>query len=108
MNRVTSGKYSLKKKNKIKKITKGYKNMNHTQEQIIQSLNDAYIGRKLKKRNFRSSWILHINSACKILNISYSIFLGKLRKSNLFLNRKMLSYLISKDFSTFNFILNSI
>ncbi len=101
MNRVTNGLTRQKFKRVVKKLSKGFKSQNQTAEQIIQSLQDSYIGRKLKKRNLRSSWILHINSACKLLNISYSSFIGNLKKKNILLNRKILSFLIIKDFSTF-------
>ena len=106
MNRVTNGYTRLIKRRKIKKLTKHFKSSNKNKEQVIQSLMDAYIGRKLKKRNIKSSWILHINSACRLANISYSEFVGNLKKSNILLNKKMLSILIVKNFPVFFLLLD--
>ena len=60
---------------------------------VIQSLNFAYIGRKLKKRNFKKIWIYRINTASRLHQISYSIFIGNLRRLNIFLNRNYSSKL---------------
>lgn len=108
MNRITSGKYSLKKLKKILNKTKGYRKINKTYEQIKQSFYESYVNRKLKKRVFRSSWILHITSGSNTIKTNYSFFLGKMRKKNIFLNRKMLSNIIFKDFNIFNFLLKKI
>jgi large subunit ribosomal protein L20 len=67
------------------------------QEQIIQSLNYSYISRRLKKRIFRKYWIYKINSFLRIKKKNYSIFIGLLKKSLIFLNRKILSYLTFFD-----------
>lgn len=106
MNRITSGKCSLKKLKKIFKKTKGYKKK--VDEQLRQGLYKSYINRKLKKRIFRQLWILHITSGSNTIKTNYSFFLGKMRKKNVFLNRKMLSTIIYKDFNNFNFLFKKI
>jgi large subunit ribosomal protein L20 len=71
-------------------------------EQVIQSLNFAYIGRKLKKRNFRRIWIYRINAATRARKNIYSKFIGALRNVDIFLDRKILAFLAFSDLSTFN------
>jgi len=73
-------------------------------EQVVQSLNFAYIGRRLKKRNFRRIWIYRINAATRIRKNVYSRFIGSLRKVNVFLDRKILAFLAFSDISAFNMI----
>ena len=57
----------------------------------------AYIGRKLKKRNFRALWITRISAACKMNDINYSRFMNGLKKANIEINRKMLSEIAISD-----------
>jgi len=94
MNRVSS-----KKNNKEKKyflLGKGYSKFNRS-EQVIQSLNFAFKSRKTKKRNFKISWITRINVICRIYTLNYSIFLGILRKFNIFINKKVASFIMYYD-----------
>ena len=62
----------------------------------------AYIGRKLRKRDFRSLWIVRINAACRLNDISYSKFMFGLKKANVTLNRKVLSELAVNDAKAFS------
>jgi large subunit ribosomal protein L20 len=73
-------------------------------EQVIQSLNFAYIGRKLRKRTFRKLWIMRINAAARARNNTYSNLMGELRKANILIDRKQLAGLVTADLSTFNLI----
>jgi large subunit ribosomal protein L20 len=73
-------------------------------EQVIQSLNFAYIGRRLKKRNFRRIWIYRINAASRARENVYSRFIGSLRKTDIFLDRKVLAFLAFTDLPSFNLI----
>jgi large subunit ribosomal protein L20 len=57
----------------------------------------AYHGRKLRKRNFRTLWITRIGEAAKQQDISYSVFINKLKKANITIDRKILSNLIVED-----------
>lgn len=109
MVRVKRGNVASKRRKKYLKLAKGFVGSNSNLstmagEQVVQSLNFAYIGRKLKKRNFRRIWIYRINAATRArLNI-YSIFIGCLRNLNIFLDRKILSLIAFNDLSSFNLI----
>ena len=70
-------------------------------EQIIQNLNFRYIGRHLKKRNFRKLWIYRIKAASLLCNSSYSKFLGTLRKEKIFFNKKILAFFAFNDLLSF-------
>ncbi len=57
----------------------------------------AYKDRKLKKREFRALWISRINAAVRTLGLTYSVFMDKLKKNNIQLNRKSLAELAYSD-----------
>ena len=67
------------------------------QEAVERSLRHGYVGRKLKKREYRSLWIVRINAACRAADISYSKFMAGLKKTGLDLNRKVLADLAGSD-----------
>jgi large subunit ribosomal protein L20 len=67
------------------------------QEAVERSLRHGYIGRKHKKRNFRSLWVVRINAACRTSGISYSRFIDGLRKAGIDLNRKILAEIAVAD-----------
>lgn len=67
------------------------------QEAVERSLRHGYIGRKHKKRDFRSLWIVRINAACRTAGISYSRFMDGLKKSGIDLNRKVLAEIAASD-----------
>ena len=67
------------------------------QEAVERSLRHGYIGRKHKKREFRSLWIVRINAACRNAGISYSKFMDGLKKSGIDLNRKILAEIAATD-----------
>lgn len=71
------------------------------QEAVEKSLRYGYVGRKRKKRDFRSLWIVRINAACKASGISYSKFMGGLKTAGVELNRKVLSDLALNDENAF-------
>jgi len=109
MVRVKRGNVARKSRKKYLKLAKGYVGANSrlstmASEQVVQGLNFAYIGRKLKKRNFRRIWIYRINAAARARKNMYSSFIGSLRKMNVFLDRKILAFLAFTDLSTFNVI----
>ncbi len=58
---------------------------------VMRSLRSMYIGRKQRKRDFRKLWIARINAAARMSGLSYSKFMNGLKKSNIDINRKMLS-----------------
>ncbi len=68
---------------------------------VMKSGNYAYIGRKQRKRDFRSLWITRISAACRINGINYSTFMNGLKKAGVELNRKMLSEIAINDPAAF-------
>ena len=71
-------------------------------QQVDKSLNTAYTGRKDRKGDFRSLWIERINAACRQADLSYSKFMGGLKKAGITLNRKMISEMAIRDSASFN------
>lgn len=71
------------------------------QEAVEKSLRYGYVGRKRKKRDFRSLWIIRINAACKANGISYSKFMGALKNAGIELNRKVLADMAANDEAAF-------
>jgi large subunit ribosomal protein L20 len=67
------------------------------QEAVEKALKYGYVGRRLKKRNFRSLWIVRINAACRISDISYSRFISGLKRAGVELNRKVLADIAVND-----------
>jgi large subunit ribosomal protein L20 len=66
-------------------------------EAVDKSRRYAYVGRKLKKRDFRALWIIRINAGCRAAGISYSRFISGLKKAGIDLNRKMLADIAVTD-----------
>ena len=71
------------------------------QEAVEKALKYAYVGRRRKKRDFRSLWIVRIGAACRAADISYSKFISGLKKAGVELNRKILADLAANDGSAF-------
>jgi large subunit ribosomal protein L20 len=71
------------------------------QEAVEKSLRYGYKGRRLKKRDFRSLWIVRIGAACREAGISYSRFMSGLKKANVELNRKVLADMAATDAPAF-------
>ena len=87
---------SRARRKKVLKLAKGYygrrKNVWTVAKNAVEKgLVYAYIGRKQKKRNFRSLWIVRINAGVRPFGMSYSVFINKLQKSGIELNRKVLA-----------------
>jgi large subunit ribosomal protein L20 len=77
------------------------------QEAVERGLKFAYVGRKRKKRDFRSLWIVRINAACRTAGISYSQFVHGLKAAGLELNRKVLADVALHDDAAFLQLVNS-
>ncbi len=95
-----------KRRNKTLKLAKGYwgaksKHFKMAKEAVMKSGNYAYIGRRLKKRDFRKLWITRISAACKMNGMNYSTFMNGLKKAGVTLNRKMLSEIAINDAAGF-------
>ena len=102
MARVKGALATRKRRNKILKLAKGYwgsksKHFKMAKQAVMKSGQYAYIGRRLKKRNFRRLWITRISAACKLNGINYSTFMNGLKKAGIELNRKMLAELAVSD-----------
>lgn len=87
---------AVKKRRSILKSAKGYRGAKSklyrtAREQVMKSGQYAYIGRKMKKRNFRALWITRINAGCRQNGISYSKFIAGLKNKGIDLNRKVLA-----------------
>jgi large subunit ribosomal protein L20 len=67
------------------------------QEAVEKALRYGFVGRRLKKRNFRSLWIVRINAACRTADISYSKFVSGLKRAGIDLNRKVLADIAVND-----------
>ena len=95
-----------KRRNKILKAAKGYwgaksKHFKMAKEAVMKSGNYAFVGRKLKKRDFRALWITRISAQAKVNGINYSRFMNGLKKAGVDLNRKMLAELAVNDKEAF-------
>ena len=106
MARVKGALSTRKRHKKILKLAKGYRGAKSklyrtANEAVMKSLVYAYTGRKQKKRDFRKLWITRISAQCKVEGINYSRFINGLKKSNIELNRKMLSEIAIYDKEAF-------
>ena len=106
MARIKGAMATRKRRNKTLKLAKGYwggksKLFKTAKEAVMKSGQDAYIGRRLKKRDFRRLWITRISAACKANGMNYSTFMNGLKKAGVTLNRKMLSEIAIHDAAAF-------
>ena len=106
MARVKGAMMTRKRRNKVLKLAKGYwgaksKHFKMANEQVMKSLMYAYVGRRLKKRDFRSLWITRISAGCKMNGMNYSTFINGLKKANITINRKMLAEMAVNDKAAF-------
>ena len=106
MARVKGALATRKRRNKTLKLAKGYfgaksKLFKTAKEAVMKSGNYAYIGRRLKKRDFRRLWITRISAAAKQNGMNYSTFMNGLNKAGIAINRKMLAELAVNDAAGF-------
>lgn len=102
MARVKRAVNAKKNHRKVLKLAKGYylgksKLFRTANETVIRALRNAYIGRKLKKRDFRKLWIARINAAARMNGMTYSTLMNGLKKAGIEINRKMLSEIAIHD-----------
>ncbi|MGI8419867.1 MAG: 50S ribosomal protein L20 [Candidatus Levyibacteriota bacterium] len=113
MARIKRGTVSRRKHNKLLGLTKGYRG---TKSKLVKVAHEAalhagqyaYNGRKLRKQDFRTLWIVRISEAVKKEGISYSVFINKLQKAKIGLDRKILSNLVVQDPETFKHIVDKV
>ena len=102
MARVKGAMMTRKRRNKTLKLAKGYwgnksRHFKMANEQVMKSLTYAYVGRRLKKRDFRSLWITRINAAARMNGLSYSKFMYGLKSADIQLDRKILADMAVND-----------
>ncbi len=113
MARVKKGVNALKTRRNVLKQVKGYrfgrsKKEKQAYEAIVHAGTYAFAHRRDKKGDFRRLWNVRLNSALHAKGLSYSKFIGSLKKSNISLNRKMLSELAASKPETFSRLLSKI
>ena len=106
MARVKGALATRKRRNRTLKLAKGYwggksRLFKTAKEAVWKSGQYAYIGRRLKKRDFRKLWITRISAAAKSNGMNYSTFMHGLKKAGITLNRKMLSEIAINDAAGF-------
>ena len=112
MPRVKRGTHRRASRKKVLARASGYfltksKLYRAAMEAVDRGLKSAYVGRKNKKREFRSLWIVRINAGCRAAGISYSKFLHGLKAAGLDLNRKVLAEVALKDDLAFRQLVES-
>ncbi|NJN38266.1 MAG: 50S ribosomal protein L20 [Acaryochloridaceae cyanobacterium CSU_3_4] len=106
MTRVKRGNVARKRRKKILKLAKGFRGSHSrlfriANQQVMKALRNAYRDRRKRKRDFRRLWIARINAATRQHGLSYSQFMGQLKRANINLNRKMLAQLAATDPDSF-------
>ena len=113
MARIKRGVTSHRKHKKLHELTRGYRG---TKSKLVRTAKEAalhagqyaYHGRKLRKRDIRALWITRISEAVKKEDLSYSVFVNKLKKANIELDRKILSDLVVNDPTTFKQVVEQV
>ncbi|NBO65686.1 MAG: 50S ribosomal protein L20 [Acidobacteria bacterium] len=96
MPRAKRGSKRLDKRKKLQKLSKGFRGTKSKlyrsmKESVERALKFAYVGRKIKKRDYRSLWIVRIGAAARINGLNYSQFMHGLKEAGIELDRKMLA-----------------
>ncbi len=112
MARVKKGVNAKKKHKKILRSAKGYygaksKLYRPANEAVMRALRSAYVGRKQKKRDMRKLWVIRINAAARLNDISYSRLINGLRLAKVEIDRKMLADLAMNDPQGFEQVVKS-
>ena len=102
MPRATNGPASRRRRNNRLKLAKGFRGarsklFRQATEAVDRAQAMAYVHRKHKKRSFRRLWTVRINAACRMNGMNYSRFIDGCKKSNITLNRKVLSEIAIHD-----------
>lgn len=106
MARVKRAVHSHKRRRKVLKLAKGYygaksKLYKIAKQAVMKAQSQAYVGRKLKKRDYRKLWIARINAAARVNGLSYSKMINGLKIAGVDINRKMLSEIAINDAAAF-------
>ncbi len=113
MSRARRGFKARRRRNKILKLAKGFHfdrrtKFRHAAQTVERALYNKYKNRRIFKRDIRKLWITRINAASRLCGMSYSKFIGLLKKNNIEMNRKMLSEIAATDFEGFKAIAKSL
>lgn len=113
MSRSVNHVASRARRKKILRLTRGYVGRNKNVWTVAKNRwekgqNHAYVGRKLKKRDYRKLWIQRINAGTRLNGMSYSQFMGLIHKNNVTLNRKTLADLAMNEPEVFAKIVKSV
>lgn len=105
--RVKRGYIRKERRKRILALAKGFKGKRNScfriaKERVMKALRNAYIGRKLRKRDFRSLWIVRVGAASRAQGLAYSRFMQGIRDAGIALNRKMLADLAVRDEKAFD------
>ena len=111
MARVKGALNTRKKHKKILKLAKGFRGAESKQyrtanQAVMRSMQNAYVGRKRRKRDFRRLWIARISAAAKMNGMNYSTFMNGIKKAGIEMNRKMLSEIAIADPAAFTELVN--
>jgi large subunit ribosomal protein L20 len=110
--RVKRGPHRRASRKKVLELASGYfltksKLYRAAQEAVERGLKFAYVGRKLKKREYRSLWIVRINASCRAAGVSYSQFIRGLKAAGFDLNRKVLADIALHDEAGFTSLIQA-
>lgn len=111
MARIKRAVNAVKKRRKVFKLAKGYygaksKLYRAASQQVMKSMAYAYVGRKLKKREYRKLWIARINAGARICGTTYSRMINGLKLAGVDVNRKVLADLAVNDMNAFRELVN--
>ncbi len=113
MPRSSSSVPTRRRRNKILKAAKGYYGGKHrlfksAKEQVEKGMQYAYRDRRVRRREFRRLWIVRINAAARMFDMSYSQLIDGMNKKGMEINRKMLADLAVRDIDTFEEIVKAV
>jgi len=114
MPRTKTGTVRHRRHKKLLARTKGFRGANnrlykHAKEADLHAGQYAYVGRKLRKRDMRSLWILRISAGLKTIGtVNYSRFINMMKKANISLDRKILADIAATDFASFKTIVEKV
>jgi large subunit ribosomal protein L20 len=111
MARVKRAVNAHKKRRKVLRLAKGYfgaksKQYKTASQAVMRSMSYAYVGRRLKKRDFRKLWIIRINAAARLNGLSYSRLINGLKLAGVEINRKMLADMAINDPAAFTAVVD--
>ncbi len=111
MARIKRAVNAVKKRRKVFKLAKGYygaksKQYRAASQQVMKSMAYAYVGRKLKKREYRKLWIARINAGARICGTTYSRMINGLKLAGVDVDRKVLADLAVNDMNAFRELVN--